>query len=77
MATAFILINTQMGKEEEVVNELKSITQVKEIDLVYGVYDIIARIEAPNLDEINLDLNEKIRKIDAIQGTIMMIANEE
>ena len=46
MATAFVLLNAELGAEIEVLNGLKMIDEVKETHLIYGVYDIIARIEA-------------------------------
>ncbi len=45
MPTAFVLINTEIGAEEEVVNELKKIPYIKEAHVVYGVYDIVAKVE--------------------------------
>ena len=45
MATAFVLINAEIGSESEVLKDLKAIPEVKEAHMVYGVYDIFARIE--------------------------------
>lgn len=45
MPQAFVLINSEIGAEEEVLNTLRSMESVKEAYIVYGVYDIIARVE--------------------------------
>ena len=49
---AFVLINTEIGCEEEILKELKKIPNVKEAYAVYGVYDIVARVEGSTMDEL-------------------------
>jgi len=49
VALAFVLINTEIGAEESVVATLKNIEEVKEAYLAYGVYDIVAKIEARDM----------------------------
>jgi len=52
MPTAFVLINTEIGCEEDILKELKKIPNVKEAYAVYGVYDIVARVEGATMDEL-------------------------
>ena len=52
MPTAFVLINTEIGSEEEVATELRKLEHVKESYVVYGVYDIVARVEAETMDRL-------------------------
>lgn len=52
MPTAFVLINTEIGSEEEILNELKKIPNVKEAYVVYGVYDVVAKVEAESMDKL-------------------------
>jgi len=47
---AFVLINAEIGEEAEVLKALKKVENVKEAYLIYGVYDIIARVERPAPD---------------------------
>jgi len=42
MPTAFVLINTEIGSESDVLKELKGVEGVDEASAVYGVYDIVA-----------------------------------
>ena len=46
---AYVLIVTDIGKEYEVVQELKKIKAVSEAKAVYGEFDIITRIESTDL----------------------------
>jgi DNA-binding Lrp family transcriptional regulator len=73
MATAYVLINTELGHEAEVVKELKMIVGISEIYLVYGVYDIIGRIEAETMEELKNIISWKVRRIQRVRSTLTMI----
>ena len=73
MATAFVLINVEIGSEDEVLRGLKPISEVKEAHLVYGVYDIIARIETETMQELKDAISWKIRRVDKVRSTLTMI----
>ena len=73
MATAFVMINTEIGSESEVLEELKAIPEIKETYLVYGVYDIIARIETETMQELKDAMSLKIRRLDKVRSTLTMI----
>ena len=67
------MINAELGSESEVVNDLKKIPEVKEVYMVYGVYDIIARVEAENLDDLKEIISGKIRGQDKVRSSLTMI----
>ncbi len=46
MPTAFVLINTEIGSESDVLKDMKKVEGVEEASAVYGVYDIVARVKA-------------------------------
>ena len=73
MATAFILINAEIGAEAEVLKGLKDIKEAKEASMVYGVYDIIARIETDTMQELKDIISWKIRRLDKVRSTLTMI----
>ena len=66
MPTAFVLINTETGFMDEVLRELGKIEGVKEAYTVYGVYDIIAKVEAKTMDGIRDIVTWKIRKLSNV-----------
>jgi DNA-binding Lrp family transcriptional regulator len=76
MATVFVMINTELGAESEVLNELKAIEEVKETYLVYGVYDLIARIETETMDELKDIIALNVRRIQKVKSKLSMIVNE-
>ncbi|MEM3403650.1 MAG: Lrp/AsnC ligand binding domain-containing protein [Nitrososphaeria archaeon] len=77
MPLAFVLINADLGTEEELIKELKKIEEVKEVYVVYGVYDIIAKIQADTMDKVKDTITWKIRRLDKVRSTLTMIVVEE
>jgi DNA-binding Lrp family transcriptional regulator len=73
MPGAFVLINSEVGKEKEILEIVKKIPFVVEASAVYGVYDLIIRIEADDLDTLKSIVSKNIRTIDDIIKTFTMI----
>jgi DNA-binding Lrp family transcriptional regulator len=73
LATAYILISVEIGAEGEVLKSLKPVSEIKEAHLVYGVYDIIARVETETMQELKDTVSWKIRRIDKVRSTLTMI----
>ncbi len=73
MAKAFVLINTEMGKEEDVLKQLRQIPGVKEAYAIYGVYDVIAKVEADTLEAVKETISSRIRRMDYVKSTLSMI----
>ena len=46
MATAYVLINCELGSEESIIQELKNLDNVIEVHGTFGAYDILAKIES-------------------------------
>jgi DNA-binding Lrp family transcriptional regulator len=76
MATAYVLINADVGKENDVLRELKKVPSVKEAYFVYGVYDIVAKIETNDVRELKEVVVTKIRRLDYVRSTLTMIVME-
>jgi DNA-binding Lrp family transcriptional regulator len=74
---AFVLINAEIGSEDEVLQELRKIGHVKESYVVYGVYDIVAKVEADSMDKLKEIVTWKIRRLDKVRSTLTMIVVEE
>jgi DNA-binding Lrp family transcriptional regulator len=79
--TAYILLNSQTNSEIEIISKIKEIIKDRqsvkcEIQGVYGVYDIIVKVECESMDDVRNTLG-KIRRVDKIISTITMLINEE
>jgi len=75
-AKAFVLIETALGKNKEVVNSLRKmkVAGVKSVDTVTGPYDAIAVLEADTLNEIGDIITTKIHAVDGISRTVTCLA---
>jgi len=76
LPSAFVLINAEIGSEDEVLKTLKGIPNVKESYVVYGVYDIIARVEAETMEKLKDVVTWKVRRLDKVRSTLTMIVME-
>jgi DNA-binding Lrp family transcriptional regulator len=76
MPAAIVLINAEIGSEEEVFNEISKVEGIKEAYIVYGVYDIIAKIEAETMEKLKETIANRIRKLPKVRSTLTMIIVE-
>ncbi len=76
MAEAYVLINCEIGSEEKVIEELKTIDDVKEVHGTFGAYDILAKVESDQVETLRETITWKIRKIDKIRSTLTLMGIE-
>ena len=77
MPSAFVLINTEIGAEAEVLKALKNVEGIAEAYAVYGVYDIIAKVTAESMDKLKEIVTWRVRRLDKVRSTLTMIVVEE
>ena len=76
MTTAFIMINAEIGSEDQLEEELRKLNNVREVHPVYGAYDIVVKVEAETMDQLK-EVISRIRKLDKIKSTLTMTVMEE
>ena len=76
MPAAYVLINCDLGSEESIIGELKKLSQTVEVNGVYGVYDIIAKVRADTMEKLRETITWQVRKIDKVRSTLTMIVIE-
>ena len=77
MPTAYILLNTEIGAENQVLKALKKIEGVEEAHNLWGVYDIIANVKADNIEKLKYIVTKRIEKIGKINSKLTMIISEK
>ena len=70
---AIIMVNTDVGKEQEIINELMKIPEVKDVYLVYGIHDIVVVAEADDMDKLRDLITNKIRRMDGVKSTLTSV----
>ena len=73
-AVAVILITTEPGCEQDVVTQLQSIPEIDEVILLFGEYDIFAKIKCSDFGVLSDVVVNKIRNISGIESTKTLTA---
>ena len=81
MPTAYVLINSDLGSDQSIIEELKQILDSESgieyyVQGVYGVYDIILKISSDSVGELRSMITHKVRKINKVQSTLTMMVIE-
>jgi len=79
---AFVLINSDLGKDVETIQKIKEIIESEkdvkfELQGVYGVYDIVVKVSSDDSPKLRSIVTNKIRKIENVQSTLTMMVIEE
>ncbi len=64
--TAYLLIVAEVGREYEIADRIRGMEGVREARIVYGEFDIVAKLEVPDLSA----LDSMVTRMRAIQGII-------
>ena len=76
MPTAFVLITTELASMVEVLQKVRAVEGVEEAQMVYGVYDVVAKVKVETMDKLKHIITEHIRKIDKVRTSLTMMVVE-
>lgn len=76
MKRAYVLINCDLGREENILETLRKIKSVKEAHGTFGAYDIIAEVSAKSAEDLRENITWKIRKLPDIRSTLTLTSVE-
>ena len=68
--SAYILIQTEVGKAAQVAQEVGGIEGVVSAEDVTGPYDVIVRAEAESIDELGRLVVARVQSVDGITRTL-------
>ena len=77
MPQAYVLLNVELGSEDSVLSQLRSLNNVQEVYVSYGVYDLIILVRASAMEELKDLVTHKIRTINQVRSTLTLILLEE
>jgi DNA-binding Lrp family transcriptional regulator len=67
---AYILIQTEVGKANDVAAEIEKIPGVVRVDAVTGPYDVVVLTQSPNVDELGRMIVSKVQAVPGITRTL-------
>ncbi len=75
MEIAYIMIVSESGSEQHVIEKLLMIDEIKEVNRVWGAYDVVIKLVGPTSDAVRKIIQEKIRMIDGIRTTVSLMVS--
>ena len=76
MPSAYVLITSDLGSEENIIKEIRGLDNVKEVEGTYGVYDIIVKVESNSMEALKNTITSKIRSIPQVRSTLTLMVIE-
>jgi DNA-binding Lrp family transcriptional regulator len=73
MITSYTLIRVLPVKDREVYNKVKDFSEVKEIIMTYGEYDLVIKVELPSMDSLDNFIFNKLRSIEGVTATTTLL----
>jgi DNA-binding Lrp family transcriptional regulator len=73
MAEAYVLLKVAPGYERNIVEELKNIPEIEDVNELYGEWDIITKASVERIEDLDELLSVKMRKIEGVTLTSTMI----
>ena len=77
MPKAYVLFGVSSGSEDQVLKDVLKVEGVKEVNISYGVYDLVVKIEADSMEQLKELISRHLRRIDNVRSTLTLILTEE
>jgi DNA-binding Lrp family transcriptional regulator len=77
MPMAFVLINTELGTEMDVLKNVRKVKGVEEAFAVYGTYDIVVRVKADTMERLKETVSAQVRKVNNVRATLTLMSSED
>ncbi len=75
MEKAYVLIVSETGSEQHVIEKLLMIDEIKEVNRVWGAFDVVIKVVGPTSDAVREIITGKIRMVDGIKTTTSLIVS--
>ncbi len=76
MVSALVLVNTDFGVENEVLENVKHVNGVEEAHALRGTYDLIVRVKTQSIDKLRDIIKLGIRQIAGVSGSLTLMLIE-
>jgi DNA-binding Lrp family transcriptional regulator len=68
--SAYVLIQTEVGKASQVTKAVNDLSGIVQVDGVTGPYDVIARANSADLDELAKQVVMPIQEVEGVTRTL-------
>jgi DNA-binding Lrp family transcriptional regulator len=73
METLYLLVETEVGKLDDVLRRIKAVPGVAEVEAVTGPFDLIVKVQAGQINQALDIVVHKIRRIPGIKATETLV----
>lgn len=73
METLYLLVETEVGRLDEVLRKVRGVPTVTEVQAVTGPFDLIVKVEAPHINAALDTVVHRIRRISGIKSTETLV----
>ena len=77
MTDAYVMLNCELGSEEEIIEQLKQIEQVADVFETIGTHDMLVKLQAENFEKIREIVSWNIQKMKKVRSTATLIKKEK
>jgi DNA-binding Lrp family transcriptional regulator len=72
---AYVVATVKRGKEHEAAEKIRKTKEVTEVLVTYGLYDLVVRIEAKSLGQLDKIVTD-VRQMSEIKQTSTLVGNQ-
>ena len=73
MISAVVLVNTDLGAQDKVIESLKLVEGVEEAHALYGVYDLLIKIKAISIDKLRDITKLRVKQIAGVTSSLTLL----
>jgi DNA-binding Lrp family transcriptional regulator len=77
MISAVVLVNTDLGSQDKVLESLKLVEGVEEAHALYGVYDLLIKIKAISIDKLKDITKLRIKQLAGVTSSLTLMIVED
>ncbi|MGH1521645.1 MAG: Lrp/AsnC ligand binding domain-containing protein [Nitrosopumilus sp.] len=76
MTDAYVMVNCELGAEEEIIEKLRELEPVKDVFETIGTHDMLVKLQAENFESIRAIVSWDIQKLDKVRSTATLIKKD-
>ena len=76
MNTAFLLLNIETSKTSTITEALEDIPEIKYVYMLYGIYEVVIKIEADSTEQLKHIIEKKIKSLNHVKSSLTMFVAE-
>ncbi len=73
MISAVVLLNTDSGTQDKILESLRLVDGVEEAHALYGVYDLLVKIKGNSIEKLKEITKSRIKPIAGVNSSLTLM----